>query len=79
MYNMNLGKTFAHFLLVYGEQYSIQHFCIDENSEFVENQNIASHMGLSFSPTNAVLQVIDPVDSSNNVGKQTYNFDLVQD
>ena len=36
-------------------------------------------MGLSFSPTNAVLQVIDPVDSSNNVGKQTYNFNLVQD
>ena len=23
--------------------------------------------------------MIDPIDSSNNVGKQTYNFNLVQD
>ena len=54
-YNVNLGKTFAHFLLVYGEQYSTQHFCIDENSEFAENQsNIVSGFGL-YNPSSSVL------------------------
>lgn len=78
-YKVNLGKTFAHFLYVYGEQYSTQHFMIDENSEFAENQaNMVSNFGL-FNPTSNVLQVTDPIDSSNNVGKQTYNFNLVQD
>ena len=78
-YNVNLGKTFAHFLLVYGEQYSTQHFCIDENSEFAENQsNIVSGFGL-YNPSSSVLQVADPIDPTNNVGKQTYNFNLVQD
>ena len=78
-YNINLGKTFAHFLLVYGEQFSTQHFCIDENSEFAENQtNVVINIGL-FNPQNTVLQVCDPIDNSNNVGKQTYNFNLVQD
>ena len=33
-----------------------------------------------FQPTNTNgLQVMDPVNSSNNVGKQTYNFNVVQD
>ena len=78
-YNVNLGKTFAHFLLVYGEQYSTQHFCIDENSEFAENQsNLVSGFGL-YNPSSSVLQVTDPIDPTNNVGKQTYNFNLVQD
>lgn len=38
LFMINLGKAFAHFLLVFGEQFSVQHFSIDENSNFVENQ-----------------------------------------
>jgi len=37
LFMVNLGKTFAHFLLVFGEQFSVQHFSIDENSNFAEN------------------------------------------
>ena len=77
IYNMNLGKTFSHFLLVYGEQYSTQHFCIDENSEFAENENMANNFGLFNSQNSTGLHVTDPINSSNNVGKQTYNFNLV--
>ena len=79
-FKVNLGRTFAHFLMVYGEQYSTQHFCIDENSDYVENQNnMATHLGLFTSPASSVLHVADPINAQNNVGKQTYNFNLVQD
>jgi len=76
LFMVNLGKTFAHFLLVFGEQYSTQHFCIDENSEFSENQQNIQSLGL-FSGPSSVLQVTDPIDPANNVGRQTYNFNLV--
>ena len=45
-FKVNLGLTFAHFLHVFGEQYSTQHFCIDENNDFVENQNLHQMTGL---------------------------------
>lgn len=53
---------------------------IDENSEFQENQsNIQSQLGMFQSSNTVGLQVMDPVNTSNNVGKQTYNFNFVQD
>ena len=78
-FRINLGRALTHFLAVYGDQFQTQYFCIDDQCEFVENQNINS--GLSFLTTSGQfgLSVLDPIDPNNNVGKQTYNFNLVQD
>ena len=34
LFKQYLGSTFAHFLQVFGDHFSTQHFVIDENSEF---------------------------------------------
>ena len=39
LFMINLGRTFSHFLQVFGADYSTQHLMIDENSEFSENQS----------------------------------------
>ena len=75
----NLGRAFTHFLAVYGEQFSTQHFGIDERCEFVESQNMGGGAAFLTSSGQFGLSVLDPVDPNNNVGKQTYNFNLVQD
>ena len=36
-------------------------------------------VGFFANPSSSMLQVADPIDAANNVGKQTYNFNLVQD
>ena len=78
----NLGRAFTHFLAVYGDPengFSTQHLAIDEHCEFVENQSMGSGLSFLTSSGQFSLSVLDPVDPSNNVGKQTYNFNLVQD
>ena len=73
---MQLGKTFNHFLTVYGEQFSPQHFRIDENSDYVEiNQNDSQAY---YTTSTSSLQLIDTINTSNNIGKHTFNFYQVQ-
>ena len=79
LFAISLGRAFTHFLTVYGEQFSTQYFCIDEHCEFVENHNSSSGLSFLTSGGGSGLSVLDPIDPSNNVGKQTYNFNLVQD
>jgi len=65
---MCLGTAFTHFFTVYGDQNLFNDTVIINNSLFFElaTSNNSCMTG--------ALVVLDPVDSSNNVGKQIYNF-----
>jgi len=75
----NLGRAFNHFLAVYGEYFQTQYICIDENCEFVETSSKDSGLSYLTSGGQYGFSVLDPIDPTNNVGKQSYNFQSVQD
>ncbi len=75
-FEFSLGKALACFFLVYGESFQTQFCMVNGKNEFAETDDTIRQIN-----TNGayVLQIIDPCNDQNNVGKQTYKFDEVQE
>ena len=65
----NVGKLFYEFLIFYGMQFNPKENIVDP-SNVLEGEN-AEIFDRSFFSTSSDLIIIDPLNSSNNVGKNT--------
>ncbi len=72
----NVGKLFYEFLIFYGMQFNPKESIVDP-SNVLEGEN-AEIFDRSFFATSSDLIIIDPLNSSNNVGKNTRQFENIK-
>jgi hypothetical protein len=65
--NMWLGRAFTHFLSVFGDSSNF-------NESIIVSGALRFEMSQEQGQGQRSLVILDPVDASNNVGKQIYNF-----
>lgn len=70
---INLGKALTNFFYVYSS-FDTQNCMINQKNEFTQPEDTIGQLN-----TNGtyILQIIDPCNDANNVGKQTYRFEEV--
>ena len=72
----NVGKLFYEFLLFYSSQFNAKENVVDPNN-LLEEEN-ADLFDRNFFSSQSDLIIIDPLNSINNVGKNTRQFDNIR-
>ncbi len=72
----NVGKLFYDFLVFYSKQFNPKENIVDPNN-LLDEEN-ADLFDRNFFTSQSDLIIIDPLNSSNNVGKNTRQFDKIR-